>query len=104
MTKKKERAATAASMKVKTVAQREGAIGMAKMAKTAKTVFCRLARLVPWGLAFGAILYGGVTCSGRGASNPDGHFSWEFLAKVSAGAEVHGAAESQSPQQVSKEP
>ncbi|WNG14651.1 hypothetical protein [Cystobacter fuscus] len=100
MTKKKERAVTAASMKVKTTAQQEGAIGWAK---TAKTVFCRLTRLVPWGLAFGAILYGGVTCSGRGTKNPDGHLSWEFLAKVSAGAEVHGAAESQPPQ-ASKEP
>ncbi|CAM4057501.1 hypothetical protein [Corallococcus exiguus] len=101
MTKRKERTVAAASMKVKMAGRREGTV---ELPKTAKTVFCRLARLVPWGLAFGAILYGGVTCSGRGTTNPDGHSSWEFLAKVSAGAEVQGAAESQSPKQASKEP
>lgn len=54
--------------------------------------FVQLARVLCFFIAFGALVYGGTTCSARGSMEPDGRSSWEVNTQVSGKAEAHGVA------------
>lgn len=57
----------------------------------------------PWALVCGVLVFGGVTCSGRGTTEADGRSMWEFSGKVSAGAELRGAEHGGASPQASAE-